>query len=373
MNVCINEWMLGNNCKVLWRADYGPMFTQHKDHVDASTQSWTFMVLHQVLVSGPITALAAASPQRKVTIFGRRTSVHNPLCVVWTRDHNQPLSGHCLESPFNLIMSRYGILSDRKQKITMGWVSSLVSSVPSLHCLLEACRRPSYARVLWLYQWCHRGIHYGSRLWVSLQKTAPGKGISLGSDSTADASLMETWFLSRLLFHHHLSFVSFHSKQDNPNPLYFGTLGLYVFNFLSCSCAPYFQSLSLHLIVDVIFRLFFPLRLYPTRSFFLGFLPSLFPGFLPSFCPSFPPQTLPPFSHCYEMLLRMRDRAVTLKALHLTTQPLTPTTTHIRLSLGTLQTFLGAQHYPIKWHNRGLVNRNGGGNCITSFKQSSIS
>ena len=32
------------------------------------------MVLHQVLVSGPITALAAASPQRKVTIFGGHTS-----------------------------------------------------------------------------------------------------------------------------------------------------------------------------------------------------------------------------------------------------------------------------------------------------------
>ena len=44
------------------------------DHADASTQSSTFMVLHGVLVSGPITALAAALPQRKVTISGRRTS-----------------------------------------------------------------------------------------------------------------------------------------------------------------------------------------------------------------------------------------------------------------------------------------------------------
>ena len=32
------------------------------------------MVLRRVLVSGPITALASASPRRKVTIFGRRTS-----------------------------------------------------------------------------------------------------------------------------------------------------------------------------------------------------------------------------------------------------------------------------------------------------------
>ena len=32
------------------------------------------MVLRRVLVSGPITALAAASPRRKVNIFGRRTS-----------------------------------------------------------------------------------------------------------------------------------------------------------------------------------------------------------------------------------------------------------------------------------------------------------
>ena len=32
------------------------------------------MALRQVLVSGPITALTAASPQRKVTFFGRRTS-----------------------------------------------------------------------------------------------------------------------------------------------------------------------------------------------------------------------------------------------------------------------------------------------------------
>ena len=32
------------------------------------------LVLRPVLVSGPITALAAASARRKVTIFGRRTS-----------------------------------------------------------------------------------------------------------------------------------------------------------------------------------------------------------------------------------------------------------------------------------------------------------
>ena len=31
------------------------------------------LALRQVLVSGPITALAAASPRRGVTIFGRRT------------------------------------------------------------------------------------------------------------------------------------------------------------------------------------------------------------------------------------------------------------------------------------------------------------
>ena len=32
------------------------------------------LVLRQVLVSGPITAGAAASPPRKVTVFGRHTS-----------------------------------------------------------------------------------------------------------------------------------------------------------------------------------------------------------------------------------------------------------------------------------------------------------
>ena len=53
------------------RALYGSMFTQCNDHVDAWTQSWTFMVLRRVLVSGTITALAAVSPQRKDTIFGR--------------------------------------------------------------------------------------------------------------------------------------------------------------------------------------------------------------------------------------------------------------------------------------------------------------
>ena len=89
----------------------------------------------------------------------------------------------------------------------------------------------------------------------------------------------------------------------------------FVFNFLSCSCAPYFQPLPLHLILDVIiFQLYFRLRLYPTRSFFLAFFPSLFPGYLPSFCPPFPPQTLPPFSHCYETLLRISDRVVTSKS-----------------------------------------------------------
>ena len=34
---------------------------------------WVWVMV-RVLVSGPITALAAASPQRKVTIFGRCTS-----------------------------------------------------------------------------------------------------------------------------------------------------------------------------------------------------------------------------------------------------------------------------------------------------------
>ena len=52
------------------RADYGSC----NDHADTLTRSWTFMVLCQVLVSGPITALAAALPRRKVTISGRSTS-----------------------------------------------------------------------------------------------------------------------------------------------------------------------------------------------------------------------------------------------------------------------------------------------------------
>ena len=34
-------------------------------------QSWTFMVLHRVLVRGPITAIVAVSPRWKVNIFGR--------------------------------------------------------------------------------------------------------------------------------------------------------------------------------------------------------------------------------------------------------------------------------------------------------------
>ena len=56
------------------RSDSGPAFTQPNDHADALTQSWTFMVLRGVSVSGPITALAAASPQQKVTISGRSKS-----------------------------------------------------------------------------------------------------------------------------------------------------------------------------------------------------------------------------------------------------------------------------------------------------------
>ena len=62
------------------------------------------MVLRRVLVSGPITALAAASPQQKVTISGRRTSgprggrkegpqgrkgVHEPLAL---REHGTIIS-----------------------------------------------------------------------------------------------------------------------------------------------------------------------------------------------------------------------------------------------------------------------------------------
>ena len=44
------------------------------DYCSTIPQSWTFMVLRRALVSGPITALAAASPWRKFTIFGRRAS-----------------------------------------------------------------------------------------------------------------------------------------------------------------------------------------------------------------------------------------------------------------------------------------------------------
>ena len=63
-----------HKCRNDSRADYGSMFTQRNDHAEASTQCWTFMVLRWVLVSGPITALAAASPWRKVKQFGRSPS-----------------------------------------------------------------------------------------------------------------------------------------------------------------------------------------------------------------------------------------------------------------------------------------------------------
>ena len=81
----------------------------HTTTTHTLTQSWTFMVLHLVLVSGPITALVAASPRRKVTFFGRRTSGPcggrkdvrgpQPPCVAWTWDHNQPFSGSAAASP----------------------------------------------------------------------------------------------------------------------------------------------------------------------------------------------------------------------------------------------------------------------------------
>ena len=62
---------------LLLRADHGPTFTQHNDHADASTQSLTFMVLRLslVLVSGPIAALAAASPQRLQFLGGARQAL----------------------------------------------------------------------------------------------------------------------------------------------------------------------------------------------------------------------------------------------------------------------------------------------------------
>ena len=56
------------------RAGDGPTSAPRSDRADASTQSRTFVVLRRVLVSGPITALAAAPPRWKVTIYGRGTS-----------------------------------------------------------------------------------------------------------------------------------------------------------------------------------------------------------------------------------------------------------------------------------------------------------
>ena len=100
-SVIVFFWM-GNSLypdSSLWQSSY--------DHADASTQSWTFMVLRWVSVSGPITALAAALPRRKVTIFGRLTSGPgggrkegpqgrngsvSPLGW-WTQDHKQLFSG----------------------------------------------------------------------------------------------------------------------------------------------------------------------------------------------------------------------------------------------------------------------------------------
>ena len=61
------------------------------------------------------------------------------------------------------------------------------------------------------------------------------------------------------------------------------------------------------------FSIVLSILVFPDQIFFWAFLPSLFPSFLPTFCPSFPLQTLPRFSHCYEMLSRIRDWVVTSK------------------------------------------------------------
>ena len=88
------------------RLSYGSTSTQRpRRRFDAVVNLYWFCVWF--LVSGPITALAAASPRRKVTIFGRRTSgpcsgrkegpqgrkgVRKPPCVASTWNHNQPFS-----------------------------------------------------------------------------------------------------------------------------------------------------------------------------------------------------------------------------------------------------------------------------------------
>ena len=69
------------------------------------------LALCRVLVKGPITALAATSPRRKVKRFGRRESGPcggrkevpqgrngsiNPLCVASTGNHNQPFTLYML-------------------------------------------------------------------------------------------------------------------------------------------------------------------------------------------------------------------------------------------------------------------------------------
>ena len=122
-------------------------------------------------------------------------------------------------------------------------------------------------------------------------------GLQLVCRCLAEGNLVS---LSRT-FPHHLSSVSFHSITTQIFLFRFpGTLISFLVHVLHIFIALSYRS-CYH------FSIVLSILVLPDQIFFWAFLPSLFPSFLPTFCPSFSLQTLPRFSHCYEMLSRIRD------------------------------------------------------------------
>ena len=74
------------------RAYYGPTSRNARTTQTLRRSREPVLFLRQVLLSGPITALAAVPPRRKNTILG---GARKALAVDARRDHNQPLRAVC--------------------------------------------------------------------------------------------------------------------------------------------------------------------------------------------------------------------------------------------------------------------------------------
>ena len=171
-------------------------------------------------MSRPITALAAASPQRKVNIFGRRTSgpcggrkralqwtewLHKNLCIASAWNRNQPSIHQMLNHGTTFLFSSFSVpvqYSSPELYLTH-W---LVRTVQSLKMHLNVCVRlwsQSYGSAVTIQRWIAISFPCNGLPFVSFAFRDATQE-SLGFIMHGSLKMLKEQFMSNFfIFHHH--------------------------------------------------------------------------------------------------------------------------------------------------------------------------